>query len=76
VPGAVAVPGTVVAAAPVVKRTIYGRVTDVDKDGEVTVKTDGGKFEIRLTPDTVRQIRKGDAVMIDATFAPPGTQVR
>jgi hypothetical protein len=71
--------GLVVAATPsgaTVKRTIYGKVTDVDRDGEVKIKTDKGSFEIQLTPDTVRNIRKGDTVMIDATFAPPGTPVR
>jgi hypothetical protein len=80
-PAVVAAPApTVVAPAPVavtaLKRTIYGRVTDVDRDGEVKIKTDTGSFEVRLTPDTVRQIRKGDTVVIDTTFAPPGTQIR
>jgi hypothetical protein len=80
-PAVVAAPApTVVAPAPVavtaLKRTIYGRVTDVDRDGEVKIKTDTGSFEVRLTPDTVRQIRKGDTVVIDTTFAPPGTPVR
>jgi hypothetical protein len=81
-PAVVAAPAapTVVAPAPVavtaLKRTIYGRVTDVDRDGEVKIQTDTGSFEVRLTPDTVRQIRKGDTVVIDTTFAPPGTQIR
>jgi translation initiation factor IF-1 len=65
-----------VATAPVVKRTIYGQVTDVDRDGEVKIKTEKGELEIQLTPDTVRNIRKGDTVMIETTFAPAGTQIR
>lgn len=55
----------IVATSPVatpgatLKRTIYGKVTDVDKDGEVEIKTDKGSFEIQLTPDSVRYIKKG-----------------
>ena len=56
-------------------RPSTGTVTDVDDDGEVTVKTDGGEFEIRLTPSSVRQIREGDNVVIEATIS-PGTEIR
>jgi hypothetical protein len=59
-----------------VKATIHGTVTDVDRDGEVKVKTEKGSFEMRLTPEAVRRIRKGDAVVIDTSFAPPGTPIR
>jgi hypothetical protein len=71
-----AAPASVPAAVPTVKATIHGTVTDVDRDGEVKVKTEKGSFEMRLTPDAARRIRKGDAVVIDTSFAPPGTQIR
>jgi hypothetical protein len=76
-PAPVSPPPTVVASAPraAVKGTIHGKVTDVDSNGEITIKTDKGEFEMLLTPDSARNIRKGDSVVIDATFAPPGTQI-
>ena len=78
-PAAVAAPAptTVVTAVPTtaLKQTIYGKVTDVDRDGEVKIKTDDGAFKVTLTRDTVRQVREGDTVIIDATFAPRGTQI-
>ena len=72
--GAVAVP-VVAAAGPTLKRTIYGKVGDVDNDGEVEIKTDRGSFEIQLTPDTARYVKKGDSVVIEATFGPPGASL-
>src|SRR5262249_14266122 len=52
---------TYTAAAPVgVRQTIYGTITDVDRDGKVKVKTDRDSFETRVSPDALRQIRKGD----------------
>ena len=61
-----------VAGAPMtgVRQTIYGRVTDVDRDGEIRVRTDKGSFEMRL-PSTAG-IKKGDAVQLDVTISPSG----
>jgi hypothetical protein len=55
-----------------VRQTLYGRITDVDRDGKVKVKTDHDSFEARVSPDALRQIRKGDNVVIDLTISPPG----
>jgi hypothetical protein len=55
-----------------VRQTIYGTITDVDRDGKVKIKTDRDSFEARLSPDALRQIKKGDNVVIDLTISPPG----
>jgi len=58
-------PGTTVVTTPNVMR-LYGRVTDVDRDGTVRVKLPAGdSFEFRAPAGTV--IRKGDTVAIDMT---------
>ena len=60
----------VAAGVPGMRQTIYGRVTDVDRDGEIRVRTDKGSFEMRL-PSTAG-IKKGDAVQMDVTISPGG----
>jgi hypothetical protein len=60
-------------AVPVgLRQTFYGTVTDVDKDGDVKIKTQRDSFEIKVGPEALRQIKKGDAVTLDLTIAPPG----
>ncbi len=76
-------PGTVIAQAPPpapaqmavpigVRQTIYGTITDVDHDGKIKIKTDRDSFEARVAPEALRQIKKGDNVVIDLTISPPG----
>ena len=66
-------PPAPVAAVPLgVRQTIYGTITDVDRDGKVKIKTDRDSFEARVSPDALRQIKKGDNVVIDLTISPPG----
>jgi hypothetical protein len=55
-----------------VRQTVYGTITDVDRDGKVKIKTDRDSFETRVAPEALRQIRKGDNVVIDLTISPPG----
>jgi hypothetical protein len=55
-----------------VYETIYGTVTDVDRSGKITIKTERGSFEARVAPETPREIHKGDTVVIDLTISPPG----
>jgi len=70
---------TVVTPAPAtavpmgLRQTFYGTVPDVDKDGEVKIKTQRDSFEIKVGPEALRQIKKGDAVTLDLTIAPPGS---
>jgi hypothetical protein len=74
-PGAVvATPGTVAAAPGTVAVApggsavrLYGRVVDVDRDGEIKIRTqDGRAFEVRMPAGTV--VHKGDAVTVDMSF--------
>ena len=61
------------AAAPVgVRQTLYGTIDAVDRNGKVKIKTDRDSFEARVAPDALRQIRKGDNVVIDLTISSPG----
>lgn len=60
-------PGTV--TTPGVRQTIYGRVTDVDRN-EIRVKTADESFEIKMNDPKAAGIRKGDNVQIDMTFTP------
>jgi hypothetical protein len=72
-------PGTVVAQAPVtsvpvgVRQTIYGTITDVDRSGEVKIKTERDSFEVKVAPEALRQIKKGDRVTMDLTITPFGS---
>jgi preprotein translocase subunit YajC len=72
-PAVVQAPPPSVAAMPVgVKQTIYGTITDVDRDGKVKIKTERDSFEARISPEAIRHIKKGDNVVIDLTISPPG----
>lgn len=60
-------------AVPVgVRQTVYGTVTDVDKGGEVKIRTANDSFEIKVPKETLRQIKKGDNVTLEVTITPPG----
>jgi hypothetical protein len=78
-------PATVVTPAPPVvaqapatavpagaRQTIYGRVDEVERNGEVKIRTEADTFEVKLNPDAMRHLRKGDTVTIDLTFSPAG----
>jgi hypothetical protein len=60
--------GTVVAAIPAAAPLrMFGRVTDIEGNGNVKVRlTDGNAFEFRPPSGTI--VRKGDPVVIDFTF--------
>ncbi|HEX2437155.1 MAG TPA: hypothetical protein VHT71_02525 [Methylomirabilota bacterium] len=71
---------TVVAQAPApasavpvgVRQTVFGTISEVDSNGEVKIKTQRDSFEIRVSPDVARQIKKGDNVTLDVMITPPG----
>jgi hypothetical protein len=67
-PGTVMTPGTVV-TNPGIRQTLYGRVTDVDRN-EIRVQTADKSFEIKIADPKAAGIRKGDNVQIDMTFSP------
>jgi len=52
-----------------VRQTVYGRVTDVDRN-EIRVKIEGESFEVKMNDPKGAGIRKGDNVQIDMTFSP------
>ena len=59
-------------AVPVgVRQTIVGTVSDVDRSGEVKIKTANDSFEVKMPSETARQIKKGDNVTVDLTITPP-----
>lgn len=61
-------------AVPVgVRQTLYGTITDVDRDGEVKIKTEHDSFELKVAPEALRQIKKGDSVTVDLTITPLGS---
>jgi hypothetical protein len=75
-PGSVVTIGTAPAgsAQSSARQTIRGVVTDVDRDGEVTIKTaDGEEFDLRVAPATAALLKDGDAVVLDVSFL-PGSQ--
>lgn len=51
-----------------VRQTLWGRVTDVDRD-EISIKTQSGaSFEVRMPPHMIPSIRRGDAVQVDISI--------
>jgi hypothetical protein len=67
--GAPAVTTGVPVVAPGHRQVVRGVVTDVDRDGEITVRTpEGNEFEIRVPEDVARSLRDGDAVTMEVTF--------
>jgi len=62
-------PATVVTSSTGWRRTMMGRVTDVDRN-EIRVRTDRGSFEVPVADARNSGIRKGDTVQIDMTVMP------
>ena len=63
----VTVPPAVSTPVPAGTVRMYGRVTDVERNGNVKVRlADGNAFEFRPPVGTV--VRKGDTVAIDAAY--------
>jgi hypothetical protein len=64
------VPATAVPVG--VRQTVFGTITDVDRNGQVKIRTANDSFEIKVGPEALRQIKKGDNVTLDVTITPPG----
>jgi preprotein translocase subunit YajC len=61
-------------AVPVgVRQVIHGTVSSVDSNGEVKIKTQRDSFEIKVAPEALRTVKKGDAVTVDLTITPHGS---
>jgi hypothetical protein len=64
------------ATAPL-RATVIGVVTDIDNDGEITIKSnDGDEFEVKVTPAVAANLKKGDGVTIDLNFHSPSAAPR
>jgi hypothetical protein len=64
-------------AAPGAVRTrTFGRVTDVDRDGDVKIRTQSGSFHVKVSPDVARTLKNGDTVTVDVVITPPAPTVR
>lgn len=63
--------GTVVVQAPThgkpVQQTLYGHITDVN-GGEIEIKTDNDRFDVKVPRELASQLRKGDTVRMELTF--------
>jgi hypothetical protein len=55
-----------------VRQTIHGRIAEVERNGEVKIRTEKDTFEVQLSPDAMRHVKKGDTVTLDLTFTPVG----
>ena len=65
-----------VAVAPL-RSTVVGVVTDIDNDGEITIKSnDGDEFEVKVTPAVAANLKKGDGVTMELQFHSPSASPR
>jgi hypothetical protein len=59
-----------------VRSRVYGRVKDIDRDGDVKIETPSGSFHIKVSPDAVRTLKDGDTATVEVLIAPPAPTVR
>lgn len=63
-------------APPGVRTRTFGRVKDVDRDGDVKIQTQSGTFHVKVSPDAARTLKNGDTVTVDVLITPPAPTVR
>lgn len=59
-----------------VRTRTFGRVKDVDRDGDVKIETQSGTFHVRVSPDAARTLKDGDVATVEVIIAPPAPAVR
>lgn len=59
-----------------VRSRTFGRVTDVDRDGDVKIETPSGAFHVKVSPDAARILKDGDSVTVDVMITPPAPTTR
>ena len=59
-----------------VRARTFGRVKDIDRDGDVKIQTQSGTFHVKISPDAARQLKNGDTATIDVVITPPTPTVR
>lgn len=59
-----------------VRTRTFGRVTDIDRDGDVKIETSSGAFHVKVSPDAARTLKDGDSVTVDVMITPPAPTTR
>ena len=59
-----------------VRSRTFGRVTDIDRDGDIKIETASGAFHVKVSPDAARTLKDGDSVTIDVMITPPAPTTR
>ena len=57
--------------AGMIRTRTFGRVTDVDRDGDIKIETQSGTFHVRVSPDAARTLKEGDTATVDVVITPP-----
>ena len=74
----VAVGDSPAASIPVgaIRARTFGRVKDIDRDGDVKIETQSGTIHVKIPPDAARTLKDGDTATIDVVITPPSPTVR
>ena len=59
-----------------VRSRTFGRVTDIDRDGDIKIETASGAFHVKVSPDAARTLKDGDSVTVDVMITPPAPTTR
>jgi hypothetical protein len=54
-----------------IRTRTFGRVKDVDSDGDIKIETQSGTFHVRVSPDAARTLKDGDTATVDVVITPP-----
>ena len=59
-----------------IRTRTFGRVKDIDRDGDVKIETQTGTFHVRVSPDAARALKDGDTAIVEVIITPPAPKVR
>jgi len=55
-----------------VRARTFGRVKDIDGDGDVKIETQAGEtLHMKVSPDAARRLKDGDTVTVEVIITPP-----
>ena len=54
-----------------IRARTFGRVKDIDRDGDVKIETQSGSIHVKISPDVARTLKDGDTATIDVVITPP-----
>ena len=74
----VAITDSPAASVPIggVRSRTFGRVTDIDRDGDIKIETSSGTFHVKVSPDAARTLKDGDSVTVEVMITPPAPTTR